>query len=87
MFTEARTFVADDERDLSPATWVMPNGETVLVCQGREGYALFTPPEWNNATVASYQADRAGRVLLHGRPVAPDDPTWIVPRPVREHAV
>ena len=87
MFTEVKTFLDDSGRDLTPATWRMPNGETVLVCRGKDGFHLYNPSEWNNALVASYGADRDGHVLLHGEYVAYDHPDWVVPERVREKSV
>jgi hypothetical protein len=87
MFTETEHFVDEDGRTLAASTWTLPNGEVVLVCQGKVGFSLYTPPEWNNATVASYQADPEGHVLLHGQRVARDDPAWVVPQEVRDRAV
>ena len=86
MCTETSTFLDEAGRDLTPATWKMPNGEMVLVCPGRDGFHLYTPPEWNNARVPSYAADSGGRVRLHGRYLEPDNPAWVVPAAVRTGA-
>ena len=86
MFTETDTFLDEEGRDLSAAAWAMPNGETVLVCPARDGFLLYTRPEWNNALVASYGADREGRVRLHGRYLDRDSPAWVVPALVRAAA-
>jgi hypothetical protein len=86
MFTETDTFLDEEGRDLSVAAWAMPNGETVLVCPGRDGFLLYTRPEWNNALVPSYAADGDGRVRLHGRYLDRDSPAWVVPARVRAAA-
>src|SRR5205823_2959974 len=87
MFNESRGFVSEAGRDLTPATWTLPDGERVLVCRAEGGFTLFTLAEWNNATVPDYGADAEGRVRLHGRYVDPENPAWVVPAAVRDQAV
>src|SRR5262245_2539275 len=86
MFIESRCFLGDSGEELTSATWALPDGEAVLVCQGGEGFQLYTPAEWNNALMPSYDADAEGRVRLHGRYVDRDNPAWVVPRDVRAKA-
>jgi hypothetical protein len=86
MFIESKTFLGESGEELTSATWVLPDGESVLVCQGDEGFQLYTPAEWNNALMPSYAADAEGRVRLHGHYVDRDNPAWVVPPEVRAKA-
>jgi hypothetical protein len=87
MFMETSQFLGENGQVLAAATWTMPDGEVVLVCRTPDGFALYTHAEWSNSTVPSYRADSEGRVRLHDRMVAPQDPAWVLPQKVQDQAL
>lgn len=69
------------------ATWRSPMGP-VLVCRDLTGrFLLYTQDEWETANPADFEADDEGHVMQNGRYVDYDDPDWVVPPEILEHAV